>query len=241
MTVTLHLGDCLEYMKSMPDKSVDLTVTSPPYNVGLKYGEYNDNQKWDLFLSWLNDIYTELYRVTNDGGRVYSVLSDKLMFELKPALEEIGFTFGQVLTWCKPNLSGGASRITGDWNFLTEQILLVRKGKRVPMINSSGNTHSFFVIATPQSNFHEGRFHPAQFPLELPDRIIARTPGKIVFDPFMGSGSTGMAAVRNGRDFIGCELDKAYFKVARNRIDQAVQRPTLPLVQQSEIPSMGAA
>jgi DNA modification methylase len=162
-----------------------------------------------------------------DSGRVYSVLSDRLMFELKPVMENIGFTFGQVLTWYKPNLSGGASRITGDWNYLTEQILLFRKGDRTPMINGKCNTHSYFVIATPQSNFSEGRFHPAQFPIALPDRIISRTPGKVILDPFMGSGSVGLAAIKNDRNFIGIENDPKYYDVSEKRIALAQMQPNL--------------
>lgn len=226
--IRLYCGDCLEFMRTLPDKSVDIVLTSPPYNVGLKYSTYDDKKDWEQFVRSLTDIYSEIYRIMSDeGARIYSVLSDRLMFELKPILENIGFDFAQVLTWCKPNLAGGSSRITEDWNFLTEQILLMRKGKRTPMLNGVCNTHSFFVIATPQSNFSEGRFHPAQFPIDLPNRIISRTPGNNVFDPFMGAGSTGIAAVKNGRSFIGCEIDPVYFKIAEKRIHDAQMQPRL--------------
>lgn len=223
----LHLGDCLEVMKSMENDSVDIVFTSPPYNVGLKYSEYDDNKDWDEYLEFLVDVYAEIFRVLSDSGRVYSVLSDRLMFVLKEKLEKIGFMFGQLLTWCKPNLCGGSGKITGDWNYLTEQILLMRKGKVTKMLKGDANTHSYFIVPTPQSNYSEGRFHPAQFPIKLPDLIISRTPGQIVFDPFMGSGSTGIAAIRNGRSFVGIEIDEKYYRIAKTRIDKEIEQPKL--------------
>ena len=95
------------------------------------------------------------------------------------------------------------------------------------MLNGQSNTHSYFEICTPQSNFKEGRFHPAQFPIELPDRIISRTPGNIVMDPFMGSGSTGIAAIKNQRNFIGIEIDPDYYEIAKKRIKEALMQPRL--------------
>lgn len=213
----------------MPDASVDIVFTSPPYNVGLAYIAYDDNREWNEFIDWLTSVYKEIERVLSDGGRIYSVLSDKLLFDLKPIQDKLGLTFVQILTWCKPNLCGGTSRISGDWNFLTEHILLFRKGKRTPMQNGNSNTHSYFVIATPQSNFKEGRFHPAQFPISLPDRILSRTPGDVVLDPFMGTGSTGLASIRNKRNFIGIEIDPNYFSVAEKRVKEAQIQPRLPM------------
>ena len=215
--------------KNIPlaDGSIDIVFTSPPYNVNLNYGVYQDNKDSDEFYNWLFDVYCEIGRVMKDGSRIYSVLSDKLLFEMKTIQEDIGLNFVQILTWCKPNISGKAGRIPGDWNFLTEQILLFRKGKRTPMLNSNTNTHSYFEICTPQSNFKEGRFHPAQFPIELPNRIISRTPGKVILDPFMGAGSVGIAAIRNERDFIGIEIDNDYCNIAKKRIEIELMQPKL--------------
>lgn len=227
MTVELILGDCLEVMKGMDDKSVDIVFTSPPYNVGLSYISYDDNRQWPDFLEWLRKVYIQIERVMSDGARLYSVLSDRLLFELKSILDDIGLTFAQLLTWCKPNLVGGAGRVNGDWNYLTEHILLYRKGARTPMQNGYSNTHSYFEICTPQSNFKEGRYHPAQFPIELPNRIISRTPGETVFDPFMGSASVGIAAIKNNRNFIGIEIDETYFSIAERRIKEAQMQPRL--------------
>jgi len=225
--IEIYCADCLDVMRDMPDESVDVVFTSPPYNVGLSYGVYDDNREWGEFLSWLYDIYETIGGGLSNTGRLYAILSDLLMFESKQMLDDIGLNFGQVLTWCKPNLVGGAGRITGDWNYLTEQILLYRKGKRTKMLNGQSNTHSYFEICTPQSNFKEGRFHPAQFPIELPDRIISRTPGNIVMDPFMGSGSTGIAAIKNQRNFIGIEIDPDYYEIAKKRIKEALMQPRL--------------
>jgi site-specific DNA-methyltransferase (adenine-specific) len=225
--IEIYQGDCIEIMKGMNREIVDLVFTSPPYNVGLSYKSYDDNDNWDVFLEWIDGVYKQIANVTADNGRIYSVLSDRLLFDLKPIQENHGLIFGQLLTWCKPNFGGGAGRITGDWNYLTEQILLFRKGKRTKMINGECNTHSYFVIPTPQSNYKEGRYHPAQFPIRLPNNIISRTPGNVVFDPFMGSGTVGIAAIKNSRGFIGIEIDPDYYAIAKRRIQEALMQPRL--------------
>lgn len=227
--IDLRLGDCLQVMATMPDSSVNIVFTSPPYNVGLKYKDYDDSREWSEYLTWLETVYAEMFRVCADGARVYSILSDRLMFELRSVIERVGFTYTQVLTWCKPNFCGGAGRMSNDWNYMTEQILLFRKGKRTPMLNGVGNTHSYFVVTGTQSNFKEGRIHPAQFPIELPVKIISRTPGETVFDPFMGSASVGIACLKLERNFIGCEIDPDYFQAAEKRISDFQQQPKLEI------------
>ncbi len=113
-------------------------------------------------------------------------------------------------------------RITGDWNYLSENILLFRKGKRTPMLRSEiSNTHNWFVETTPQSNFkkdYQKRVHPAQFPVELIRKIISRTPGQVVLDPFCGAGSVCIAARDMDRDYIGIDLSEEYCRLAEERL-----------------------
>lgn len=222
--VTLICGDALEELKKLPDESIDIVITSQPYNCGLKYGTYNDNRDWTEYTEWIKQIFAETFRVMSNGARIYPVVSDSLAFSMKIILEDIGFTFSQILTWCKPNLTKGTKNTGGDWNFMAEHIILCRKGKRIPMLNGASNTHSYFVIPTPQSNYSEGRFHPAQFPIELPDRIISRTPGDVILDPFMGVGSVALAAMKNNRKFIGFDIDPDYVETAKKRVFLAQQQ-----------------
>ena len=105
---------------------------------------------------------------------------------------------------------------------MSEPILLFNKGGRTPMLNGEGTTHNYFVIPTPQSNWNlEQKEHPAQWPELLPRCILSRTPGDVVLDPFMGSGTTGVAALRLGRNFIGFERDPKYHAIAMKRLRAA--------------------
>ena len=205
----------------IPDESIDIIFTSPPYNVDLEYNSYDDDlsdEDYEKFAwSWMS----EAYRVLKFTGRMYIVISDSLLFFYKRISDAIEYlNFGQILTWCKPNLAGGTTKITGDWNRLTEHILLLRKGSKTPMLDGhTTTTHSYFVIASPQKNYkREIKIHPAQFPVMLPYRILSRTPGNVVLDPFSGSASVGVACKRLNRSFIGIELDHKYCIDANKRL-----------------------
>src|SRR5690606_16366734 len=160
----IYYGDCVRGMAKIPDGTVDIVLTSPPYNVGLNYTGFDDNASDGEFKAFNRRWLTEAYRVMRDTGRAYVVVGDKMLWWFKDLAEQIGWTYVQLLTWCKPNMAGGAA-ISGDWDHLTEQILLFRKGKRTPMLNGEGvNTHNWFVETAPQSNFngHQRKRHPAQ-------------------------------------------------------------------------------
>lgn len=218
---TIYHGDCREILPTLP--KVDLIFTSPPYNVGLKYISYNDDMPDDKFEEFCKEISLLLFEMANESARYYSVVSDKMLWHYKESAEVSGWKYCQKLTWCKPNLAGGA-RIGGDWNYMSEDILLFRKGKRTAMINGCGTTHNYFVISSPQSNFNgeKAKIHVAQFPIELPKKIISRTPGETTLDPFMGSGTTLRAAKDLQRKAIGVEIEEKYCEIAAKRLSQEV-------------------
>jgi site-specific DNA-methyltransferase (adenine-specific) len=190
----------------LADESVDVILTSPPYNVGLKYDGYDDNLSENEFIEFNKQWLTESFRVCSRIARVYVVISDSMLWWFRDVAIETGFAFVQKLVWCKPNFVGSAGKVTNDWNYMTEDILLFRKGKRTPMQNGNTTTHNWFVETVPQSNFTEGRIHPAQFPVSLCLRILDRTPGDLIMDPFCGSGSVLVAAKKLGRAAIGFDL-----------------------------------
>ena len=228
MTYRLIQGDCVEVMKTLPNNSIDIIFTSPPYNCGLPYKSYDDNLSVDEFQKFNQKWMRECSRILAEDSRMYVVCSDKLLFDIVNISKDLEINFVQLLVWCKPNLSGGSGKITGDWNFLTENIPLFRKGKRTAMLNGNTNTHNFFVIPQPQSNFnYDKKVHIAQFSLDLPKRILARTPGQVVLDCFAGSGATGVACVELNRDFIGIEIDPDYIEMAEKRISRAAQQMAL--------------
>jgi len=214
---------CFQAFNFMPDEIIDITITSPPYNIGLEYDTYEDNISSEEYINFSTQWLDAVYNLTRDTGRLYLVLDDRLIWKLKPIAEEIGWTYAQMLVWCKPNFSGGAGRISGEWNAMTENVLLFRKGKRTPMINSNGitTTHNYFVETAPQTNFKKDyleKVHPAQMPVNLIRRWISRTPGQVVLDPFCGAGSVCIAAKELGRDYIGIDLSEEYCRLAEERL-----------------------
>lgn len=215
-------GDCREVL---PQISFDLLFTSPPWNVGLAYENFADDLTSDEHRSFTLDWLTLGFKSASDGARAYVDVGDEMLFWLRPVAEEAGWKFGQLLAWCKPNLSAGSVATSAEWRKLTEWILLLRKGKRIPMINPSEsvNTHSFFVIPVPQRNWNaEQKQHVAQFPVRLPKKIISRTPGDVVCDPFSGSGTTLVAAKQLGRRAIGIEIEEKYCEISAKRLSQKV-------------------
>lgn len=225
--IDLRLGDCLEVMKDIPDKSVDLIVTDPPYrtisgghntpkwksgygnsvlykNDG-KIFEYNDINHKD----WL----MEAYRVLKVNSHIYIMTNLLNLFDLQKTAEEIGFKTHNLLIWEKN--TANANR----WYMKNcEYILFMRKGKAKSINNASSKTvHKF-------NNIVGNKFHPTEKPIELMKLYINNSSNEndIVLDPFMGSGTTGVACKQLNRNFIGIELDETYFNIAKERIEKEV-------------------
>lgn len=203
--ILLVNGDALHI--PLADESVGCILTSPPYNVGLNYKGYEDKLPDDEFREFISGSLSECYRVLRDNSRAYFVVGDEMLWWFREAAEYNGFRFVQMLTWCKPNLVGGRGRISKDWHSQSEFIILLRKGKRTPMLASTlSNCYNWFVETVDQSNFKNGRIHPAQFPLSLCVKILSRTPGNPILDPFCGSGQVLRAALALDRPAIGIDL-----------------------------------
>ena len=214
MSVQLYLGDCLEVMKSMPDKSVDAVITDPPYNSGLNYGPHNDNMPIAEYWGWLKLIIDECNRIARN-----MVVVKHSALKIPAWSKEIGA--GRMVVWYKPFSRG--FRVNG---FATHfEPLWVMKGKTVKwskdvIIQSSGNC-----------NHEASTGHPAQMPEGLAQQIIdiCTKLGDTILDPFMGSGTTGVACVQTGRNFIGIEIDPTYFAIAERRIKEAQEQLKLEL------------
>lgn len=259
LKMDLRQGDCLEVIKTIEDSSIDLTVTSPPYDNLRTYNGNIDQWNFDKFKS----IAKELYRITKEGGVVTWVVNDATIkgsetgtsFRQALWFMECGFNLHDTMIWKKPNSGsvGSLNRYESVFEYMfifsknkpkTTNIIYDKPNKRAgeiqhgsirqadgstrrttqygkKQVNSLGRRLNVWEIAPEMSK--SKRCHPAQFPEQLAnDHIISwSNPGDIVFDPFMGSGTTGKMALLNGRNFIGIELDKDYFTIAENRIKQA--------------------
>ena len=209
MNVQLHLGDCLEVMRSMPDKSVDAVITDPPYGNNLKYASYEDSRESleKLVPAFMNECLRIAPKVVVTPGVANIYLYPKYTW---------------ILSWV--NMAGVGS---SSWGFSCWQPILVygkdpflqtRRGRRADTYLQRGNE-----VAKVD--------HPCPKPTNVMRWIIERTTFKNdnVFDPFMGSGTTGVACVQTGRNFIGIEIDPTYFAIAERRIQEAQMQPRLEL------------
>lgn len=259
----LH-GDCLELMKDIPDGSIDLTVTSPPYDNLRVYNGYLDQWNFEKFKA----VAKELYRVTANGGVVVWIVADATIngsetgTSFKQALwfKECGFNLHDTMIWAKDTFTfPDKTRYGASFEYM----FVFSKGKPTTFnpIKDKANkwagsvvhgtsrgvdgktfrkpNHSKSAVADFGVRFNvwqqsgvkstKERFgHPAPFPEMLAnDHIISwSNRGDVVFDPFMGSGTTGKMAVLNKRKFIGMEIDKGYFDIAEKRIMEAVTNGT---------------
>ena len=218
--------DVREVFKTIPDNSIDLVVTDPPYkttsrgNAGTSGGmlQKEINKKGQVFKH--NNIkpqeyIPELYRVLKDGSHCYIMTNHVNLQEMLNVATESAFKFVKCLIWDKGN------KIMGQYYMSSfEYILFLRKGK-AKRINNCG-TADILRVPNIKLKGEDGKnLHDTEKPVELMKIMIdnSSNEGDIVFDPFMGIGSTGVACLELNRRFIGVELDEQYFPIAKNRIE----------------------
>ena len=336
MSVALHLGDCLEYMRGMPDNSVDAVITDPPY---FRFKKNAWDNQWDKpaeFLSWLDSVLEQVYRILYPNGSLYLFASPKMAARVEVTIaqrfnvlnrirwvktegwhnknrkedlrlflspwEEIifaehygadgyakgeagyetkcdelrGFVFEPLRAylagerdragvsntqindaWCKwkkvnstsqtqkwfstscfnpptreayqwlretfRNLNHGGEYLTREYEDLRREYEDLRRPFAVTPDVPYTDVWDFATVGA-----YPGK-HPTEKPLDMMRHIVtvSTRPDAIVFDPFMGSGTTGVAAVQLGRNFIGCEIDAGYFEIAKRRIELATAQPQL--------------
>ena len=242
----LILGSA-ENMKETPNNSIHLMITSPPYNVSK---EYDDDLSLKEYLQLLENSFKETYRVLVNGGRAcinvanlgrkpYIPLSDYI----SKIMLEIGFNMRGEIIWNKA-ASASPSTAWGSWQSAAnpilrdvhEYILIFSKGdyKREKGEKQNSISKEQFMewtksIWTMNAESARRIGHPAPFPEELPFRLIQlySFKGDIILDPFMGSGTTAVSALKTDRKFVGYEISKEYNDLAEKRIE--------PLIKQTKI------
>lgn len=195
-------GDCLEVMKQMPDKCVDLIITDPPY--GMEFRSNYRREKHDKiagddqFPLW---IFEEFKRISRGGYYVFCRWDNLVMFP-KPK---------SVIAWVKNNWSmGDLEHEHGrQWEACAFYPMENHKFiKRIPDVIRSNRTGN--------------NLHPTEKPIDLISQIVAANEGDLIFDPFLGSGTTAVAAKQLGREYIGIELSEKYCEIANQRLRQEV-------------------
>ena len=227
-----------EDMHHLPDASVHLMVTSPPYNARK---EYDEDLTLEEYLKFLENVFQETYRVLVPGGRACVNLANlgrkpyiPLNAFISLMMVEIGFLMRGEIIWDKGS-SVGSSTAWGSWlsasnptlRDVHEYILVFSKGEFKRQKNGRDSTieRDDFLELTKSvwqfpTEFASRVGHPAPFPVELPRRLIElyTFEGDVILDPFMGSGTTAIAAVETSRHYIGYELDAKYVEIAQQRI-----------------------
>lgn len=210
--VTLYNGDCLEYMRTLPDKSVDAVVTDPPYGQNYKPGGNSSKN-----LRWSREFIGN------------PVIGDDKPFDPSPYLK-----YNVVILFGANNYANKLPASRG-WIFWDKRCDFVENAfadgeliwtnQDVPVRKIS---HYWRGVIRASEN-GEKHFHPTQKPVAVMKWIIDRytKPGETILDPYMGSGTTGVACVQLGRNFIGCEISPEYFAIAEKRIKQAESQPSL--------------
>ena len=221
----LYNADSITKMKDFADESIDLIVTDPPYPITQKGCAGNmggmmtsqSTKKGKIFQYndvKISDYAPEFYRLLKDGSHCYVMTNHINLIEMLNTFTTEGFHFIKSLIWDKGN------KITGRFYMSQfEYILFFRKGKGI-QINNCG-TSDILSVPNKKTKGTDGKnLHDTEKPIELMQILIENSSkkGYTILDPFMGIGSTGIACVRCDRNFIGIELDKQYFDIAKDRI-----------------------
>lgn len=215
---TIYLKDSFEWLKSLPDASVDLVVTDPPYSslekhratgttTRLKVSKGSSNEWFGVIGNdRLLELMRECYRVLRNDRHCYVFTDPETLFFLKPAAEEAGFEFRRIIVWDKVLIGMGYG-----YRRQTEFVLYLLKGKRqVADLGTSDLLRCKRV----------SKGYPTEKPVELIETFIRQSakPGELVIDPFLGSGSTGVAALRRGCRFLGCDISPKSIATAMPRL-----------------------
>jgi len=233
-TGKIHCADCIKIMNEMPKESISVVVTSPPYNIknstgnGMKdgrggkwanaalingYEDHGDNMPHDQYVEWQKNCLEAMMRVLRPDGAIFYNHKWRVQNGLLQDRSDIvsGFPVRQIIIWKR---KGGINFNAGYFLPTYEVIYLIAKPdfKLAPKANAQGD-----IWEIPQARDNK---HPAPFPIELAQRCIAATSEGVVLDPFMGSGTTAIAAEVLGREWIGIEISEKYCKMAEKRLKE---------------------
>jgi len=225
----IERADYRAFLKCIPMGSVDLILTDPPYAISRKTGfsALGKNSverfavsmefgKWDIAEIDVKKLSEAMYRVLKTGGTAI-VFYDLWKFNyLASAMEKAGFKQLRLIHWEKTNPVPLNSKVNYLTNGREVAVLGVKRGK--PTFHGEYD-NGVYKYPIPNNG---KRYHPTQKPLELMIDLIKKhsNKGNTVVDPFLGSGTTAVAAVNNGRKFVGCDTDEKYIKIARDRVEK---------------------
>ena len=242
-------GDCLKIMREIPDDSVDMTFADPPYNLGKKYEHYEDNKETREYLAWCRKWLHEMVRITRSTGSIFVINIPLWSIYFAQYLSEVAY-FKAWIAWDAMAAPRGRKLLPNHYAILW----FVKDPKRYKfydiryphprcrvcgelIADYGGKKHLLHpfgpLVSDVWTDIHRIRHkvrrdeHPCQLPVPLLERLIlmATDEGDIVLDPFVGTGTTCVAAKRLGRQYIGIDIDPKYVEIARKNVEKA--KPTL--------------
>jgi site-specific DNA-methyltransferase (adenine-specific) len=236
---SLTQGDAVAWLKTLPAASVDLVITDPPYEslekhraIGtttrLKHSKASSNDWFKIFPNTrFPELFAEVWRVLKKDTHFYLFCDPETMFVAKPLAEAAGFKFWKPLIWDKEKIGMGY-----HYRARYECVLFFEKGKRKLLDLGVAD-----IIKAPRINGG----YPAEKPPEVSEVLIKQSSerGELVIDPFMGSGSAGVAAIRNGRDFRGNDLCTEAVDITRSRLLDAGGAEGDVAVRADAVPQLG--
>lgn len=229
----LILGDARDVMPEIG--RVDLVITDPPYSSGartdsekqvrgamLRSMEDSDWFSHDAMTTWgfnwfIRSVFSDMRQALPEGAHVYVFIDWRQTPNVYGMMEACGFRVNHCLVWNKGHFGMGAY-----WRNQHENIVFASNGMPTAMLDRGMGS-----VITCSNVSPAARVHPTEKPADLLVTLIDAVPGKVVFDPFMGSGSTGVAAVRAGRSFVGVEINPGHFETACERISCEVAKPRM--------------
>ena len=222
--IDLHHGDCISKMNSMKAGSVDLVVTDPPYLMDYQSNMRSKTPQFEKIAGdvdghqLIKDYFEGCHRILKDDTHIYSFCSWHHIDFFKQEFQKL-FTLKNIMIWHKGG--GGIGDLEGSYSTDYEFILFGHKGRKNLNRRALGKRTSGLIKVS--RVFPGSMVHATEKPVELIEKMIIASSDKddVVFDGFMGAGSHGMAAVRNQRGFVGCELEQGYFDTAKKRIESS--------------------
>ncbi|MDI6732350.1 MAG: DNA methyltransferase [Planctomycetota bacterium] len=238
-TNKVYLGDCIEIMKNLPDNSIDLVFADPPFNIGLKYDNYNDNQKYEDYYNWSEKWIKETYRILKKTGSIYIAIGDEFAAEINIILKRAGFYFRNWIIWYYTfgqSQRKKFNRAHTNIHYFTkdkEDFIFNDEGIRIPsarqLVYNDKRAHPQGKVPDDVWEFSRvcGTFkerlgdHPCQMPESLLERIIKTSSNEedIILDPFGGTGTTANVAKRLKRKYITIEISPKYSDVINKRLN----------------------
>jgi site-specific DNA-methyltransferase (adenine-specific) len=230
---TLYLGDCREVIPTLC--RIEAVITDPPYSSGARTDSERqvrgamlrgmEDPDWfshDAMTTWgfnwfIRSVFSDLRQRLVDGAHVYVFIDWRQTPNVYGMLEACGYRVNHCLVWAKTHFGMGTY-----WRNQHENIVFASNGMPAEMRDHGKGSVLTFTNVSPAA-----RVHPTEKPVDLLADIIDAIPGDNVFDPFMGSGSTGVAAIKRGRSFVGCEINPGHFDIACRRIEEAQRQADL--------------